>query len=417
MPHGSLPQIVSRTCTYCARAAAGWSVTFASEASAWSDIAQRYSHSRLPLAFSHAPPPPLQPRAPSDPPPPTPPPPTRTLHPPRPQRPAGPLRLMSRVFRACILAAAFARMVRLRDFELPVGEEEEPIPWLHVPVAPRVVFVEGARTVVVDASRAQPGVRPRHVIDPSPDAEWEDDGYASSTDGSVLRFRPSRRRTRPPSAERAASPVQRTREDGTGEPGGAPHGCERCGELGHEPAACRVFPLSDRGASHRALGVADLGAPAVATFARLAPNGACEPGSESVFAALTAALQAAAPGTAAFPRAAARAWLRSPGSASQTVHGRTLADWIKLDSERAWTVSEYRSHMGTSARGGVLEIAMCSVARDVGIDVWREGDGRLVLVAAFGAAGGLRRPVLNLQHVGGRVYAPLDMLPRRLRKC
>ena len=60
-------------------------------------------------------------------------------------------------------------MVRLRDFEVPIGDGEVTVPWVHVPVAPSVVQLLGRRTVIVDPARAPNGVRPCTVIDPSPE--------------------------------------------------------------------------------------------------------------------------------------------------------------------------------------------------------------------------------------------------------
>ena len=105
-------------------------------------------------------------------------------------------------------------------------------------------------------------------------------------------------------------------------------------------------------------------------------------------------------------------------AARTSVLGRTFAEWIKLESEHRWTVKDYLARLNGGCFGGVLEIAMCSVSRELCIDVWRESShGRLVLVAAFGHADGRSsRLVLNLLHMQGRRYAALlGLQSRRLR--
>jgi hypothetical protein len=316
-------------------------------------------------------------------------------------------------------------MVRLRDFEVPIGDGEVTVPWVHVPVAPSVVQLLGRRTVIVDPARAPNGVRPCTVIDPSPDAEWVEQPGDSSDDDSLERVRRTRPRHAAPTPLQPHSPVDRGGAAGTGdaEANDATYiGCVRCGECGHAAASCPEF-RSDRGASHRQPGLADIGAPSsVCSVRATAPAhaGAGLP-QDCVFAALTVALQAAVPDAPAVTRDSIRAWLSKPRSPSTDVQGRTLAEWIKLDSEHAWTAKQYLTRFNRGCWGGLLEIAMCSVSCEALIDVWRESSqGRLVLVAEFGAEedrdsrSRKARPVLNLLHMHGRRYAALvGLLARR----
>ena len=307
-------------------------------------------------------------------------------------------------------------MVRLREFEVRVGDFDETVPWLHLPVAPAVIDVDGVRTVVVDEARSQVGVRPVFVRDPAPDADWEDDGgdAPDSSDDDTPRRRINGRRAR---YERSPSPVEL---DGAGD-GAADNAdaeCARCGMGGHPEAACPDFPTSERGASHRLRGAVDLGSQPPGCSVRSTLPAPSDGSNDSVFAALHVALQDAVPTAPAVTRSTLRAWLAKPRSARTSVLGRTFAEWIGLESEHRWTVKDYLARLNGGCFGGVLEIAMCSVSREVCIDVWRDSPhGRLVLVAAFGAADGRSsRPVLNLLHMQGRRYAALlGLTSRRAR--
>jgi hypothetical protein len=305
--------------------------------------------------------------------------------------------------------------VRLREFEVRVGDFAETVPWVHLPVAPTVIDVDGVRTVVVDEARSHVGVRPVFVRDLAPDADWADDGgdAPDSSDDDTPRRRKNGRRAR---YEPSPSPDE---QDGAGD-GAADNAdaeCARCGMGGHPEAACPDFP-SERGASHRLPGALDLGSQAPGCSVRSTLPAPSDGGNDSVFAALHAALQNAVPGAPAVTRSSLRAWLTAPRAARTSVLGRTFAEWIKLESEHRWTVKDYLARLSGGCFGGVLEIAMCSVSRELCIDVWRESShGRLVLVAAFGHADGRSsRLVLNLLHMQGRRYAALlGLQSRRLR--